>query len=342
MSNHGANNNENRKHVLNRCQGFVFISNRIWRGGRKWQHRSSHFVINPCPEFRKYLQSVTCVCLRKMMLLQQPQQSLPDHWADSNRSPWLRCNETLWLWKEGDDAKPGGEKKGEKKSRGRVGRWRQIQVWVRIPWIVLFMSASLFNENQKDFSWGNIQQNGVRNEWAEGGEKKFVIFIFIFFYVDCVGMLSSSFEKLSWQVSVRKKDKKVPLVMCAAARFLKLAWTAADVLINYESIQRPRIFLFLKKKSECHVKIYLPANIKKRKKKRRHKFLDLTWQWPLFLLIVIFLSRGGNAGFSFLVVIKTVFPLSPFRPSKTHPRTEAGKVPEAETWGARFAEVEHV
>lgn len=38
--------------------------------------------------------------------------------------------------------------------------------------------------------------------------------------------------------------------MCAAARFLKLAWTAADVLINYESIQRPRIFLFKKKKSE--------------------------------------------------------------------------------------------
>lgn len=117
MSNHGANNNENRKHVLNRCQGFVFISNRIWRGGRKWQHRSSHFVINPCPEFRKYLQSVTCVCLRKMMLLQQPQQSLPDHWADSNRSPWLRCNETLWLWKEGDDAKPGGGKKGGKEKQ---------------------------------------------------------------------------------------------------------------------------------------------------------------------------------------------------------------------------------
>lgn len=208
MSNHGANNNENRKHVLNRCQGFVFISNRIWRGGRKWQHRSSHFVINPCPEFRKYLQSVTCVCLRKMMLLQQPQQSLPDHWADSNRSPWLRCNETLWLWKEGDDAKPGGEKKGEKKSRGRVGRWRQIQVWVRIPWIVLFMSASLFNENQKDFSWGNIQQNGVRNEWAEGGEKKFVIFIFIFFmstvWACCRQALKNWADRFLWE----KKTKK--------------------------------------------------------------------------------------------------------------------------------------
>lgn len=141
----------------------------------------------------------------------------------------------------------GGKKKGEKKSRGRVGRWRQIQVWVRIPWIVLFMSASLFNENQKDFSWGNIQQNGVRNEWAEGGEKKFVIFIFIFFmstvWACCRQALKNWADRFLWE----KKDKKVPLVMCAAARFLKLAWTAADVLINYESIQRPRIFLFLKK-----------------------------------------------------------------------------------------------
>lgn len=237
----------------------------------------------------------------------------------------------------------GGEKKGEKKSRGRVGRWRQIQVWVRIPWIVLFMSASLFNENQKDFSWGNIQQNGVRNEWAEGGEKKFVIFIFIFFmstvWACCRQALKNWADRFLWE----KKDKKVPLVMCAAARFLKLAWTAADVLINYESIQRPRIFLFLKKNQSVMSKFISPLTLRKeKKKKRRHKFLDLTWQWPLFLLIVIFLSRGGNAGFSFLVVIKTVFPLSPFRPSKTHPRTEAGKVPEAETWGARFAEVEHV
>lgn len=177
---------------------------------------------------------------------------------------------------------------------------------------------------------------------SRGRGKKVCNFYFYFFYVDCVGMLSSSFEKLSWQVSVRKKDKKVPLVMCAAARFLKLAWTAADVLINYESIQRPRIFLFFKKNQSVMSKFISPLTLRKEKKKRRHKFLDLTWQWPLFLLIVIFLSRGGNAGFSFLVVIKTVFPLSPFRPSKTHPRTEAGKVPEAETWGARFAEVEHV
>lgn len=102
----------------------------------------------------------------------------------------------------------GGKKKGEKKSRGRVGRWRQIQVWVRIPWIVLFMSASLFNENQKDFSWGNIQQNGVRNEWAEGGEKKFVIFIFIFFmstvWACCRQALKNWADRFLWE----KKTKK--------------------------------------------------------------------------------------------------------------------------------------
>lgn len=268
MSNHGANNNENRKHVLNRCQGFVFISNRIWRGGRKWQHRSSHFVINPCPEFRKYLQSVTCVCLRKMMLLQQPQQSLPDHWADSNRSPWLRCNETLWLWKEGDDAKPGGEKKGEKKSRGRVGRWRQIQVWVRIPWIVLFMSASLFNENQKDFSWGNIQQNGVRNEWAEGGEKKVCNFYFYFFYVDCVGMLSSSFEKLSWQVSVRKKDKKSSTGHVCCCQIFKAGVNSSRCPNKLWEHPETQNFFIFKKNQSVMSKFISPLTLRKEKKKK--------------------------------------------------------------------------
>lgn len=60
--------------------------------------------------------------------------------------------------------------------------------------------------------------------------------------------------------------------MCAAARFLKLAWTAADVLINYESIQRPRIFLFLKKKNQSVMSKFIsPLTLRKEKKKRKKK-----------------------------------------------------------------------
>lgn len=243
--------------------------------------------------------------------------------------PLVTVQWNTMIMKGGGWCKAGGEKRGERKAELVVGGKSRSES--ESPESFFSCRLHYLMKTRKISHEETSSRTGLGTSEPREG-KKFVIFLF--FYVDCVDMLSSSFEKLSWQVSVRKKRQKVPLVMCAAARFLKLAWTAADVLINYESIQRPRIFLFFFKIRVCVMSKFIsPLTLRK---KRRHKFLDLTWQWPLFLLIVIFLSRGGNAGFSFLVVIKTVFPLSLLSVHQKH--THARKLEKCQ----RLRPEEHV
>lgn len=73
MTNHRANNNENRKHILTKARVSCLSARElsVWP-----RHSSYHCVIGPCPVSGKYLQGFPRVCLRKMTPLQRPQQSL--------------------------------------------------------------------------------------------------------------------------------------------------------------------------------------------------------------------------------------------------------------------------
>lgn len=150
-------------------------------------------------------------------------------------------------------------------------------------------------------------------------------------------MLSSSFEKLSWQVSVRKKEKrqqKSSTGHVCCWRIFKAGVNSSrcpNKLREHPETQN-LLFFFFSNRSICVMSKFISPPLTLRKR-RRHKFLDLTWQWPLFLLIIVFLSKGGNAGFSFLVVIKTVFPSLSFPSIKNTPTHGSWK--SARGWDLR-------
>lgn len=177
------------------------------------------------------------------------------------------------------------------------------------------------------------QQNGVRNEWAEGGEK---VCDFCFFKCRLCGHAVVKLWKTELTGFCEKKDNKESstghVCCCQIFKAGVNSSRCPNKLREHPETQN-FYFYFLKSEYVSCQNLSPPLTLRK---KRRHKFLDLTWQWPLFLLIVIFLSRGGNAGFSFLVVMKTVFPLSLLSVHQKH--THARKLEKCQ----RLRPEEHV